>query len=75
MIEIVKKNVVIPLSQWNELKKDDYFKEIIEVLEDSDLLEKTKQNSKGSVDFNDYVRERENKELKKAGIKKNKAKN
>lgn len=58
MIEIVKKNLVIPLSQWNELKKDDYFKEIIEVLEDSELLAKTKLNSKGSVGFNDYVNER-----------------
>jgi hypothetical protein len=46
------------LAEWNELKKDDYFKEIIEVLEDSELLAKTKLNSKGSVDFNDYINER-----------------
>jgi hypothetical protein len=46
------------LAEWNELKKDDYFKEIIEVLEDSELLANTKLNSKVSVDFNDYINER-----------------
>jgi len=72
MIEIRKNDVVIPLTIWNELKKNDYFKEIIEVLEDSELLEKTKRESKGFVDFDEYVREREEKEHRNS---KTKAKN
>lgn len=72
MIEIRKNNVIIPLSTWNELKKIDYFKEIIEVIEDSDLLEKTKRESKGSIDLDDYIRERA---LKEHVISKSKRKN
>ena len=62
MIEIRNNDVVIPLKIWNEFKKNDYFKEVIEVLEDSELLEKTKRESKGFVNFDEYVREREEKE-------------
>jgi hypothetical protein len=62
MIEIRKKNVVIPLATWNELKKIDYFKEIIEVLEDSELLEKTKKESKGFISLDEYIIERDQKE-------------
>ena len=35
MIQISKTKVVIPVSTWNELKSDEYFKELIDVLEDS----------------------------------------
>ena len=59
MIEIKKDFVLIPLSTWNELKKIDYFKEIIEVLEDSEILENTKKESNGSIDLDEYIRERE----------------
>lgn len=62
MIEIRKNEVVISLSTWNELKNNDYFKELIEVLEDSELLEKTKRSSKGSMDLDEYIRDRELKE-------------
>ncbi len=62
MIEIKKDIVLIPLSTWNELKKIDYFKEIIEVLEDSALLEKTKKESTNSIDLDEYIKEREKKE-------------
>jgi hypothetical protein len=62
MIEIRKKNVIIPLTIWNELKKDDGIRELIEVLEDSELLKKTKRESKGFTDFDEYIREWEEKE-------------
>lgn len=77
MIEIRKNEVVIPLTIWNELKNNDYFKELIEVLEDSELLEKTKRASKGSMDLDDYIRDRELKEygntkIKRKNLKKSK---
>lgn len=62
MIEIKKDIVLIPLSTWNELKKIDYFKEIIEVLEDSEILENIKKESNGFIDLDEYIQEREKKE-------------
>lgn len=78
MIKIRNNNVIIPLTIWNELKKDDYIMEKIEILEDSGLLEKTKRESTGFIDFYEYVREREEKEkanskAKQKNLKKNKA--
>ena len=72
MIEIRKNSVIIPLTIWNELKKDAYLKEIIEVLEDSKLFEKTKKESKGFIDFHDYMREREELEQSKSKLKQKK---
>lgn len=73
MIEIKKDIVLIPLSTWNELKKIDYFKEIIEVLEDSEILENIKKESNGSIDLDEYIQEREKKEQINASgkVKKN----
>ncbi|MBK8553359.1 MAG: hypothetical protein IPL53_20765 [Ignavibacteria bacterium] len=62
MIQIRKKEIVIPLTTWNELKRNDYFKDIIEVLEDSVLLEKTKKESKGFIDLDEYIGYRVKKE-------------
>ena len=58
MIEIKNNNVIIPLSIWNELKQDNYFKEIIEVLEDSKEFEKAKKESTQFIDFKSYDRKR-----------------
>jgi hypothetical protein len=67
-MEVKKNNVVIPLEMWNELKEIDYFKELIEVLEDSRELEKAKSKTKSFINLEDYIKERS---LKEAG-KKNK---
>ena len=76
MIQIKKNNVVIPIKTWNELKENDFFKDLIEVLEDSELLEKTKKESKGFIDLDDYIRNREVKEnMKSKEGKKNGKKN
>ncbi|MBX7045980.1 MAG: hypothetical protein K1X86_09095 [Ignavibacteria bacterium] len=61
MIEISKTKVTIPVATWNELKKDDYFKELIDVLEDSLKLEKAKKETKSFVDFRDYDKKRKSK--------------
>ena len=36
MLEINKDTVIISRKKWDELKKNDYYREIIEVLEDSE---------------------------------------
>lgn len=55
---IKNNNVIIPLKMWNELKKIDYFNELIEVIEDSRELEQAKLKSKTFVNIDDYIRER-----------------
>ncbi len=61
MIQISKTKVVIPVSTWNELKSDEYFKELIDVLEDSLKLEKAKKETKSFVDFRTYDKMRKSK--------------
>jgi hypothetical protein len=63
MIQIKKDNVIIPLKTWNELKQSNYFRELIEVLEDSKELEKAKKETTHFIDFKKYDKKR------RAGIK------
>ena len=58
MIEIKKNNVIIPLAIWNELKKDVYLKEIIEILEDSKDFAKAKKETTHFIDFKEYDKKR-----------------
>jgi len=54
MLKIKNNNVLIPLALWNELKKDLYFSELIEALEDrQDLLEAKKEVTE-FFDFREY---------------------
>jgi hypothetical protein len=69
MIEINKDSVIISRKKWDELKKNDYYREIIEVLEDSEELEKAKKETTSFVTLKDYLNEREKKEQ----VKKNKS--
>lgn len=64
-MEVKKNSVVIPLEMWNELKEIDYFKELIEVLEDSRELEKAKVKTKSFMNLDDYIKERSLKEVGK----------
>lgn len=65
MLQVLNKNVIIPLAFWNELKKNDYFRELIEVLEDSKDFDEAKKESVSFTDINDYIKRRELMELKK----------
>jgi hypothetical protein len=65
MIQVKNKNVIIPLDTWNELKQIDYFKELIEVLEDSKAFEKAKNDTTSFMDLDKYMTQRENSERKK----------
>lgn len=58
MIQVKKNNVIIPLKIWNELKESTYFRELIEVLEDSKELEKAKNETTHFVDFKKYDKKR-----------------
>jgi hypothetical protein len=66
MLQVLNKNVIIPLAFWNELKKNDYFRELIEVLEDSKDFDEAKKESTSFTDLTDYIKRREIAELKKA---------
>ena len=53
----------------NPPKQNNYFKDLIEVLEDSELLEKTKKESNGFIDLDEYIRFRKSKENSKPKAK------
>ncbi len=65
MLQVSNNNIIIPLAFWNELKKNDYFRELIEVLEDSRDLDEAKKLSTSFTDINAYMKKRELVELKK----------
>jgi hypothetical protein len=71
MLQIKKDKVIISRKKWDELKKNDYYKEIIEVLEDSEELEKAKKETTSFIKLKDYIKTREKKEQ----VKKNKSLN
>jgi hypothetical protein len=58
MIKIDDENVVIPRKTWDELKNDEFFKELIEILEDSNDLEDAIAEADEMFDFDDYDKER-----------------
>ncbi|OGU40663.1 MAG: hypothetical protein A2X61_16420 [Ignavibacteria bacterium GWB2_35_12] len=60
MLKIKNNNVLIPIAVWDDLKKDQYFNELIEAFEDRlDLLDAQKE----ATEFFDF-REYDNKRLK-----------
>lgn len=52
-MEIIDDKVIFPLSVWNDLKKDDYFKELVEALEDRDRLIELENNEIELFDFDE----------------------
>lgn len=50
-MEIIDDKVIFPLSVWNDLKKDDYFKELVEALEDRDRLLELEKNETEFLNF------------------------
>ena len=62
VLQFKKDSVIISRKKWEELKKDDYYKELIEILEDSDELEKAKRETTSFTKLKDYIKLREKKE-------------
>ena len=52
MLEINKDTVIISRKKWDELKKNDYYREIIEV------LEKAKKETTSFIKLKDYINKR-----------------
>jgi hypothetical protein len=71
MLQVKKDKVIISRKKWEELRNNDYYKELIEVLEDSEELEIAKKETNSFIKLKDYIKEREKKEQ----IKNNRPKN
>jgi len=54
MIKIDKDNVTITRDTWEELRNDEYFRELIEVLEDSEDLQNAIDETDELLDFDEY---------------------
>lgn len=63
MITYEKDRVIIPRKTWDKYKKDDYFKELFEVLQDSEELDIAIENSTEMIDLRDYDRKRREREI------------
>jgi len=62
MLEVKNNNVLIPIQIWEELKRDFYFSELIETLEDrKELLDAQSENVE-FIDFRLYDSERKRNE-------------
>jgi len=69
MLQLNKNNIIISRKSWEELRKNDYFRELIEVLEDSEELEKAKKESNSFMKLRDYIKNREKKENRTRNLK------
>jgi len=58
MLEIKDNFVQIPLSLWDELKNDLYFKELVEVLEEKQELLIAEKETEYFVDYDEYRKKR-----------------
>ena len=58
MLQIKNDNVLIPVTLWNELKDDLYFRELIEALEDRQELIEAGNEAEVFFDFNEYDAQR-----------------
>jgi uncharacterized protein (DUF1919 family) len=58
MIQTTKNKVIFSRKTWNELKADDYYKELIEAIEDREDLLKSIEETEYVVDFKEYDKKR-----------------
>ena len=62
MLEVAEDKVTFSRDTWEELKSDDYFRELIDVIEDRESLLKAKNETEFFVDLDKYHRNRMKKE-------------
>lgn len=55
---ITEEEVTFSRKAWDSLKSNDYFREVLEVLEDIESLENSKANTEYFVDYDDYRKTR-----------------
>jgi len=58
MMTATKKRIVFSRETWEEMRSDDYFREVIEVIEDREALSKAKEQTEYFVDLEDYHQNR-----------------
>ncbi|MDQ1265293.1 MAG: hypothetical protein QG635_443 [Bacteroidota bacterium] len=58
MIQTTKNRVIFSRKTWDYLKADDYYKEIIEAIEDREELLKSIDETEYIVDFREYDKNR-----------------
>ncbi|MFC2130815.1 hypothetical protein ACFLSQ_05225 [Bacteroidota bacterium] len=62
MIEVSEDKVIFSRETWEELKSDDYFRELIEVIEEREALSKAKEETVSFIDLDEYHEKRMKKE-------------
>jgi len=55
---ITKDKVTFSRKTWEELRKDEYTREVIELIEDSESLIKAKKETKYMIDLDEYHKKR-----------------
>jgi hemerythrin superfamily protein len=55
---ITEEEVIFSRKSWESLKSNDYFREVLEVLEDIESLENSKANTEYFVDYDEYRKTR-----------------
>jgi len=59
MLQISKNKVIIDRKKWDDLKKDNYFKDFVDVLEESEELKQAKKGATSFIRLRDYISNRE----------------
>lgn len=58
MIEIDNDKVTFSRKTWESLKNDNYFRELIEVIEDREELEKAIEETESYISYDEYRKKR-----------------
>jgi hypothetical protein len=61
MMTETKTQVTFSRETWEELRKDDYFRELIEVIKDREAFIKAKEETVEVLDFKEYDKNRRTK--------------
>ena len=54
MLDVIEDNITISRGTWEELKSDDYFREVLEIIEDRETLRKAKVEAEDFISFREY---------------------
>ncbi|NLO19748.1 MAG: hypothetical protein GX121_07735 [Ignavibacteria bacterium] len=56
-----KDEIIFSRSTWDELYQIDYFREVLENLEDREAIKKSKKSAEGFISFREYDKKRKQK--------------
>jgi len=62
MLDVAEDKVTCSRETWEELKSDDYFRELIDIIEDRESLQKAKNETEFFVELDEYHQNRMKKE-------------